>query len=114
MRDSRRDGAQEREWAALRFRERKSSPGSLRCPLDVVFRCAAFGHVKCDDGRPSLARAIVQLAHTLGLTTIAEGVESQDQLTPLRDLQCQLAQDYHRGMPLDALETEDLLRALAS
>jgi EAL domain-containing protein (putative c-di-GMP-specific phosphodiesterase class I) len=70
--------------------------------------------VRCDDGRPSLALAIVQLAHTLDLTTIAEGVESQDQVTPLRDLQCQLAQGYHLGMPLDALETEDLLRALAS
>jgi EAL domain-containing protein (putative c-di-GMP-specific phosphodiesterase class I) len=56
----------------------------------------------------------VQLAHTLGLTTIAEGVESQDQVTPLRDLQCRLAQGYHLGMPRDALETEDLLRALAS
>jgi EAL domain-containing protein (putative c-di-GMP-specific phosphodiesterase class I) len=70
--------------------------------------------VKWDDGRPSLAPAIVQLAHTLGLTTIAESVESQDQVTPLRDLQCQLAQGYHLGMPLDALETKDLLRASAS
>ena len=57
-----------------------------------MFRCAAIGHVRCDDGRPSLAPAIVQLAHTLGLPTIAEGVESQDQATPLRDLQCRLAQ----------------------
>jgi EAL domain-containing protein (putative c-di-GMP-specific phosphodiesterase class I) len=50
----------------------------------------------------------------LGLTAIAEGVESQDQVGPLRDLQCRLAQGYHLGMPLDARDTEDLLRVLAS
>jgi EAL domain-containing protein (putative c-di-GMP-specific phosphodiesterase class I) len=71
-------------------------------------------NIAVDAGRPSLAPAIVQLAHTLGLTTIAEGVESQDQVTPLRDLQCRLAQGYHLGMPLDADETEGLLRAHAS
>ncbi len=45
---------------------------------------------------------------------IVEGVESPDEVTPLSDLKCQLAQGYHRGMPLDAVETEGLLRALAS
>jgi EAL domain-containing protein (putative c-di-GMP-specific phosphodiesterase class I) len=50
----------------------------------------------------------------LGLTAIAEGVESPEQVMPLRDIQCALAQGYHLGMPLDANETEGLLRALAS
>jgi len=65
-------------------------------------------------GRPSLAPAIVQLAHTLGLTAIAEGVESSDQVSPLLDIRCALAQGYHLGMPLDADATEGLLRARAS
>jgi diguanylate cyclase (GGDEF)-like protein/PAS domain S-box-containing protein len=84
-------------------------------PIDILKVDRSFvANIAVDEGRPSLAPAIVQLAHTLGLTTIAEGVESQDQVTPLRDLQCRLAQGYHLGMPLDADETEGLLRAHAS
>ncbi len=84
-------------------------------PIDILKVDRSFvANITAPDGRPSLAPAIVQLAHTLGLTAIAEGVESQDQVTPLRDLQCTLAQGFHLGMPLDADETEGLLRALAS
>jgi diguanylate cyclase (GGDEF)-like protein/PAS domain S-box-containing protein len=84
-------------------------------PIDILKVDRSFvANIAVDEGRPSLAPAIVQLAHTLGLTAIAEGVESQDQVTPLRNLQCRLAQGYHLGMPLDADETEGLLRSLAS
>jgi diguanylate cyclase (GGDEF)-like protein len=84
-------------------------------PIDILKVDRSFvANIAIDEGRPSLAPAIVQLAHTLGLTAIAEGVESQDQVTPLRDLQCRLAQGYHLGMPLDADETEGLLRAHVS
>jgi diguanylate cyclase (GGDEF)-like protein/PAS domain S-box-containing protein len=84
-------------------------------PIDILKVDRSFvANIAVDEGRPSLAPAIVQLAHTLGLTAIAEGVESQDQVTPLCDLQCRLAQGYHLGMPLDADETESLLRARAS
>jgi len=50
----------------------------------------------------------------LGFTAIAEGVESPEQVPALRELQCTFAQGYHLGMPLDAAETEVLLRAKAS
>lgn len=84
-------------------------------PIDILKVDRSFvANIIAPDGRPSLAPAIVQLAHTLGLTAIAEGVESPDQVTPLRDLQCTLAQGFHLGRPLDAEETEGLLRALAS
>jgi diguanylate cyclase (GGDEF)-like protein/PAS domain S-box-containing protein len=84
-------------------------------PIDILKVDRSFvANITAADGRPSLAPAIVQLAHTLGLTAIAEGVESPDQVTPLRDIQCTLAQGYHLGMPLDAVETEGLLRSLAS
>ncbi len=84
-------------------------------PIDILKVDRSFvANITALNGRPSLAPAIVQLAHSLGLTTIAEGVESQDQVTPLRNLECRLAQGYHLGMPLDADETEGLLRAQAS
>jgi diguanylate cyclase (GGDEF)-like protein len=84
-------------------------------PIDILKVDRSFvANITEQGGRPSLAPAIVQLAHTLGLTAIAEGVESPEQVMPLRDIQCALAQGYHLGMPLDANETEGLLRALAS
>jgi diguanylate cyclase (GGDEF)-like protein/PAS domain S-box-containing protein len=84
-------------------------------PIDILKVDRTFvANITALDGRPSLAPAIVQLAHTLGLVTIAEGVESSDQVAPLRDLECRLAQGFHLGMPLDAEETEGLLRACTS
>jgi diguanylate cyclase (GGDEF)-like protein len=84
-------------------------------PIDILKVDRSFvANINESEGRASLAPAILQLAHTLGLTAIAEGVESPDQVGPLRHLKCTLAQGYHLGMPLDALETEGLLRALAS
>jgi len=84
-------------------------------PIDILKVDRSFvANITEHGGRPSLAPAIVQLAHTLGLTAIAEGVESPEQVMPLRDIQCSLAQGYHLGMPLDANETEGLLRAMAS
>jgi diguanylate cyclase (GGDEF)-like protein/PAS domain S-box-containing protein len=84
-------------------------------PIDILKVDRSFvANITDHGGRPSLAPAIVQLAHTLGLTAIAEGVESSDQVSPLLDIHCALAQGYHLGMPLDADATEGLLRAQAS
>jgi diguanylate cyclase (GGDEF)-like protein len=84
-------------------------------PIDILKVDRSFvANITEHGGRPSLAPAIVQLAHTLGLTAIAEGVESFDQVSPLLDIRCALAQGYHLGMPLDADATEGLLRARAS
>jgi diguanylate cyclase (GGDEF)-like protein/PAS domain S-box-containing protein len=85
-------------------------------PIDILKVDRSFvanvAHMKIESGRASLTPAIVQLAHTLGLLPIAEGVEQPEQVPSLRDLDCNLAQGYHLGMPLSAPETEELLRSL--
>ena len=48
----------------------------------------------------AIAKAVIALSHTLGLTTIAEGVDSEHQLQVLRDLGCPRAQGYHFARPL--------------
>jgi diguanylate cyclase (GGDEF)-like protein/PAS domain S-box-containing protein len=63
-----------------------------------------------DEGRPDLARAIVQLAETLQLRTIAEGVETEQQGDYLLNIGCRWAQGYQLGRPHDARATEVLLR----
>ena len=53
-----------------------------------------------------LIRAIVDLAHGLGLTVIAEGVETENQLEALTIAGCDLVQGYliHRPQPASEVE----------
>jgi len=51
--------------------------------------------------------SIVDLGHNLGLTIVAEGVESEQALSALREFGCDVAQGYHlsRPIPTAALDT---------
>jgi diguanylate cyclase (GGDEF)-like protein/PAS domain S-box-containing protein len=48
----------------------------------------------------AVVRMIIELAHTLGLEVIAEGVESEEQATLLKEMGCDFAQGYHFSKPL--------------
>ena len=50
-------------------------------------------------GDPGLVRSIISLAEALGLTTIAEGVETAGQLEALTALDCDLSQGFYIGYP---------------
>jgi len=56
-----------------------------------------------------IVRAIVTLAHNLGLEAIAEGVETVEQLAQLRELECELAQGYLFFKPLDSNAIAEML-----
>ena len=51
-----------------------------------------------------MARAIIALAGTLHLDTVAEGVEHAEQATALAELGCHLAQGYHFSRPIPAAD----------
>ena len=53
--------------------------------------------------------AAIQLGHSLGLRIVAEGVETKDVDTVLRDLSCDFAQGYFYGRPEPADVVEELL-----
>jgi EAL domain-containing protein (putative c-di-GMP-specific phosphodiesterase class I) len=71
-----------------------------RFPVDILKIDRSFvERLSGADAEESLVQSIVQLAQTLQLETIAEGIEDQGQLLTLRRLGCQVAQGYHFGRP---------------
>jgi diguanylate cyclase (GGDEF)-like protein/PAS domain S-box-containing protein len=62
-----------------------------------------------DGGRQEIVIAIITLAHTLGMTVIAEGVETRGQLDALTALNCNAAQGFFFARPLPSEEAEKVL-----
>ena len=50
----------------------------------------------------AIVRSTVDLTHALGLRMVAEGVEDQNTLEILQDLECDLVQGWHLGRPMPA------------
>ncbi|HMC81401.1 MAG TPA: EAL domain-containing protein, partial [Acidimicrobiia bacterium] len=59
----------------------------------------------------ALAHAIVRLAHTLRLGTVAEGIETPEQLAELSRLGCELGQGYLFARPLCSADMADMLHS---
>jgi EAL domain-containing protein (putative c-di-GMP-specific phosphodiesterase class I) len=84
-----------------------SSMGYLkRFPVDYMKIDRSFVEDLGEGGEDeAIVSGMVGLAHALGLGVIAEGVETESQLTRLREMGCELAQGFHlaRPMPGEAL-----------
>jgi diguanylate cyclase (GGDEF)-like protein/PAS domain S-box-containing protein len=91
-----------------------SSLGHLRqFPIDVLKIDKSFVDGLGDEGSDAsaLVKAIIELARTLDLTTVAEGIESSEQLTELQSAGCDLGQGYLFAKPLPREDLEALLGA---
>jgi diguanylate cyclase (GGDEF)-like protein/PAS domain S-box-containing protein len=57
-------------------------------------------------GNAMIVQSVIDLGHNLGLTLVAEGVETEQSLTTLAGLDCDAAQGYHvcRPIPADAFD----------
>jgi len=56
-----------------------------------------------------IVKAIVTLAHTLGMDAVAEGIETSEQLAQLKSLACEQGQGYFFSKPLDSQAATELL-----
>jgi diguanylate cyclase (GGDEF)-like protein/PAS domain S-box-containing protein len=65
-----------------------------------------------DAANEEIIRAIIDLAHNLGLRVIAEGVELEEQLAILDSVGCEYAQGYLFAKPLKPEHAGDFLRDL--
>ncbi|HET7677681.1 MAG TPA: EAL domain-containing protein [Candidatus Limnocylindrales bacterium] len=83
-----------------------SSLSYLRAfPIDLLKVDRSFiAPVRSGRDAFALAQAIVRLARSLGLATVAEGVESLDQADALTAIGCDFAQGYHFGRPSSAVD----------
>jgi diguanylate cyclase (GGDEF)-like protein len=84
-----------------------------RFPVDILKIAKPFVEDidRSDGDERALARTIVDLAASMRLATIAEGIETQGELDRLRELGCGLGQGYLFSRPLDAHGVERRLRA---
>jgi hypothetical protein len=69
----------------------------------------AFAGLGRDSKDEGIVRAMIELSRTLGLEVIAEGVESGEQLTHLREAGCVLAQGFYFWPPLPTEKVDELL-----
>ncbi len=61
-----------------------------------------------------IIQTIVDLAHGLGLTATAEGVETVEQLRIVRELGCDVVQGYLISPPLEPAEAQGMARRIPS
>lgn len=63
-----------------------------------------------DENDKVIVRTIIDLAHNLGLTVVAEGVETETSLALLNTLGCNIAQGFFLGRPVSAEDFDDALK----
>jgi PAS domain S-box-containing protein len=73
-----------------------------RLPVDILKIDRAFiSNMDSDPENREIVRAIIILAHNLGLKVVAEGTETEEHINLLKQLNCEMAQGYFFSRPVD-------------
>ncbi|MFL5258503.1 MAG: EAL domain-containing protein [Hyphomicrobiales bacterium] len=84
-----------------------------RLPFDTLKVDRSFLEPEPDDDRASIIlETVVLLAHELGLAVVAEGIQSQDHVDRLGELDCDMGQGNFIGAPIAAKQLIDALTGL--
>jgi EAL domain-containing protein (putative c-di-GMP-specific phosphodiesterase class I) len=78
--------------------------------IDISLIAVVDSHTRAE----SVITGLTDLARRLGAQTVAEGIERVEQIAPLRQMGCDLAQGFHFSPSLPAAELESLITAGAS
>jgi diguanylate cyclase (GGDEF)-like protein len=82
-----------------------------RLPVSSIKIDSTFiANMKTGNNHSEIVRSIVTLAHSLGMNAIAEGVESEDQMTQLQALECGYGQGYYISRPAPGSVGQEILR----
>jgi EAL domain-containing protein (putative c-di-GMP-specific phosphodiesterase class I) len=89
---------------------RSSLPSLRELPVDMLKIHQSFvSPLGTEPGDGAVVGAVVELGHALGLSVIAEGVETDYQLAHLRDLGCDGAQGFLFSQPVPETAVRELL-----
>ncbi len=81
-----------------------------RLPINTLKVDRSFvGRMAEHNENLEIVRTIITLAKNLGLDVVAEGIETQDQVAQLRQLDCEYGQGYLFSKPLEAAAAEELM-----
>ena len=84
-----------------------------RFPIDILKIDQSFVREITTDSRDAaIATAIITLAHSLRMTVVAEGVETEDQRRFLHEHGCDQYQGYYFSTPLPAIEVMARLKSI--
>ena len=91
-----------------------SSLSSLRnLPFDTLKVDRSFIAPESEDEKAAIIlQSIVSLAHDLGLTIVAEGIENQAQVDRLVELECDYGQGFFIGQPMTAKQVGESLASM--
>jgi diguanylate cyclase (GGDEF)-like protein/PAS domain S-box-containing protein len=85
-----------------------------RLPFDTVKIDRSFvREIGASSESLEIVRTIVELARSLSMDVVAEGVETKDQLQSLADLGCEYAQGFYFSKPIGIQATQALMRERA-
>jgi predicted signal transduction protein with EAL and GGDEF domain len=81
-------------------------------PVDALKIDRTFiSKMDSDSETSEIVRIIIMLAHNLGLKVVAEGAETAEQVSLLKQLKCELVQGYFFARPGDHTAAQTLLRS---
>ncbi len=82
-----------------------------KMPIDTLKIDKSFIDNICTNPKDAcIAESIIQLAHSLGIKVVAEGVEQEDQLCMLKGQHCDIVQGYVYSAPLHPAELLEIIR----
>ncbi|MBX9150606.1 putative bifunctional diguanylate cyclase/phosphodiesterase [Rhodococcus qingshengii] len=83
-----------------------------KLPLDILKIDRSF-ITELNEGDSAVVTSVVEVAKALGMQSLAEGVETADQLRLLLTAGCELVQGYYVSRPMPAKEVAEYLSATA-
>jgi EAL domain-containing protein (putative c-di-GMP-specific phosphodiesterase class I) len=78
-----------------------------KLPVDIIKLDKDFiWEIGLDEGKEFIIKAVIDLAHNLGMSVVAEGVETEVQMDFLKDAGCDYAQGYlfHKALTVDEID----------
>jgi diguanylate cyclase (GGDEF)-like protein len=84
-----------------------------RLPVDTLKIDREFvKDIQPNGENAEIVRAVIQLGKALGKDIIAEGCETNDQVTFLKGIGCDFAQGYHYAEPMDVAHADKFIRKI--